>query len=219
MPDNLEPGEIRLRSRTIGTIDADDETVIVVEHVYAPEGVTSCTDCGGASHDPGMVGVVVLREGLDPVSMLILRLRMPSRCRTGFSGPWRSSTSPRRTPRTLSGRPPGTRRRRVPTMPEAGDDWRTDSPDERSPWSTRAERALEQALDEVRDGIDAIPAVSLAMALLRAEVGELPADEIAELDASFRTEEDPGSVCICPPDLLERGGFRGGCLVHSSFAR
>ena len=68
---NLEPGEIRLRSRTIGTIDADDETVIVVEHVYAPEGVTSCTDCGGASHDPGMVGVVVLREGLDPVSMLI----------------------------------------------------------------------------------------------------------------------------------------------------
>ena len=66
-----EPPVPRLRTRTVGVIDADDDTVIVVEHAYAPEGVTSCTDCGGASHDPGMVGVVVLREGLDPVSMLI----------------------------------------------------------------------------------------------------------------------------------------------------
>ena len=41
-----------------------------------------------------------------------------------------------------------------------------------------------------------------------AEVGELPDDEMDELDASFRLEEGDESGCICPPDLLERGGHR-----------
>ena len=80
----------------------------------------------------------------------------------------------------------------------------------RSVWSIRAEKAIEQALSEVTDNIDAMPALSLAMACLQAEVGELAADDMASLDASFN-----GPVCTCPADLLARGGFRGGCPVHS----
>jgi hypothetical protein len=95
----------------------------------------------------------------------------------------------------------------------------TGKPDERSVWNIRAERVAQQALDEVIGGIDAIPTVSLLMAVLRAEVGELPADEAADLDASFRREEDPEAACTCPPELLERGGFQGGCPVHSSLFR
>lgn len=33
-----------------------------------------------------------------------------------------------------------------------------------------------------------------------------PWDEVEERDTP---------TCICPPDLLERGGFRGGCPVHA----
>lgn len=91
----------------------------------------------------------------------------------------------------------------------------TGNPDERSVWSIRAERAAQQVLDEVIDGIDAIPAASLLLAVLRAEVGELPADEADDLEASFRQDEDPEANCTCPPELLERGGYRGGCPVHS----
>src|SRR5580692_2267324 len=91
----------------------------------------------------------------------------------------------------------------------------TPATEERSIWNIRAERVAQQALDEVIDGIDAIPTASLLMAVLRAEVGELDADDMADLDAAFRHEEDPEADCICPPDLLERGGYRGGCPVHS----
>jgi hypothetical protein len=82
-------------------------------------------------------------------------------------------------------------------------------------WATRAERLLEQALDEVRGGIDALPTISAADAALRIEAGEMPA---SELDGYPFPGEDPPGHCICPPDLLERGGFRGGCLVHGSLA-
>jgi hypothetical protein len=81
---------------------------------------------------------------------------------------------------------------------------------ERSVWSVRAQEATEQALGEIIDGIDAIATLSLAMACLKAEVGELDPDDMADLDRSYN-----GPVCICPPDLLERGGFKGGCPVHS----
>lgn len=30
-----------------------------------------------------------------------------------------------------------------------------------------------------------------------------------------RVEEVERSECICPPDLIARGGFRGGCPVHA----
>jgi hypothetical protein len=82
-------------------------------------------------------------------------------------------------------------------------------------WNIRAERIAEQALNEIQDSIDAIPTVSLLLAALRAEGGQLPASEAAELDESFRREENPEADCICQSDLLARGGYRGGCPVHA----
>ena len=91
----------------------------------------------------------------------------------------------------------------------------TAAADDRPIWNVRAERVAQQVLGEVMDGIDAIPAASLLIAVLRAEVGELPADDTTDLDATFRLEEGDESSCICPPGLVERGGFRGGCRVHA----
>lgn len=79
-------------------------------------------------------------------------------------------------------------------------------------WSARAERLLEQALYEIRSGDDAIPTVDAALAALRVEAGELPPDEMDGYP--FPGEERLG--CTCPDELLERGGFRGSCSVHSS---
>lgn len=79
-------------------------------------------------------------------------------------------------------------------------------------WTGRAERLLEQALDDARSGVDAIPTATAALAALRIEAGEMPA---TELDGyPFPGEDEDPAGCICPPDLLARGGFRGGCLVH-----
>ena len=80
----------------------------------------------------------------------------------------------------------------------------------RSVWSIRAEQAIEKALGEVQDNIDAMPTLSLAIACLQAEAGELDRDDIESLEASYA---EP--ACVCPPDLLERGGYRGNCPVHS----
>ena len=68
------------------------------------------------------------------------------------------------------------------------------------------ERLLERALDELRSGDDPLPTLSHAIAAYRVQIGELPADELDEV-------EPP---CICPPDLLERDGFRGGCPRHGN---
>jgi hypothetical protein len=84
-------------------------------------------------------------------------------------------------------------------------------------WGVWAAEALERALSEVRDGEDAIPAVSLAMALLRAEAGELDADQVEELLDSMTSP--PDDACTCPPDLRERGGYTSTCLVHGSGRR
>jgi hypothetical protein len=54
--------------------------------------------------------------------------------------------------------------------------------------------------------------VDAALAALRIESGELPSDEMDGYP--FPGEERHG--CTCPPELLERGGFRGGCPVHAS---
>lgn len=71
--------------------------------------------------------------------------------------------------------------------------------------AARAERLLEQALDEVRGGVDAIPTLSEAIAVLRVEAGELPADELGDV-----------AVCICSPEQLARGAYRGGCPIHAA---
>ncbi len=76
-----------------------------------------------------------------------------------------------------------------------------------STWGDVAEGYLEQALDEVRDGDDAIAAVSSALAALRIEAGELPADEMDVV-------EDADLECTCPPELLARGGYRSSCPLY-----
>jgi hypothetical protein len=80
-------------------------------------------------------------------------------------------------------------------------------------WGTRAGRLTERALNEIRGGADAIPYLSAALAALRIEAAELPA---SEMDGFVFPGEPSTVACICPPDLVERGGFRGGCPVHSS---
>jgi hypothetical protein len=84
-------------------------------------------------------------------------------------------------------------------------------------WGVWAAETLERALGEVRDGVDAIPSVSLAMALLRAEAGELGADEVEEL--LYGVNPRPDDACTCPPGLRERGGYTSTCLVHGSGRR
>jgi hypothetical protein len=79
-------------------------------------------------------------------------------------------------------------------------------------WHVRAERLAQQVLGLVQDGTDALPEVSALEAVLRIEAGELP--ESAMEGYPFPGEEDE-SGCICPPDLLARGGYRGGCRVHA----
>ena len=77
----------------------------------------------------------------------------------------------------------------------------------RDEFGTIAEGLLERALREVRDGVDAIPTVEAAAAALRIEAGELPPTEL----------DDPQeAVCVCPSDLVERGGFRGACPAHGT---
>lgn len=83
--------------------------------------------------------------------------------------------------------------------------------DEQELWAARAKRLLEQALYEIDDR-DVLPIVTAAETALRIQVGELPP---SELDGyPFPGEPEPVGDCICPPDLLARGGHRGGCPVH-----
>jgi hypothetical protein len=84
-------------------------------------------------------------------------------------------------------------------------------PAEATIWGTRAERLLEQALDEVRSGADAIPAVDAALTALRIEAGQVPEDE---MDGYRFPGEDDDVQCTCPPDLAARGGFRSDCPAH-----
>ena len=82
-------------------------------------------------------------------------------------------------------------------------------------WGERATSALERALSDVRDGMDAMPAVSLAHACLRAEMGELGDTDLAALLTIF--DADP-PCCTCTREQLTRGGFRGGCPTHAAAA-
>ncbi|MFI6296773.1 hypothetical protein ACIBEJ_34650 [Nonomuraea sp. NPDC050790] len=85
-------------------------------------------------------------------------------------------------------------------------------------WAVRAEQLLEQALDESRSSIDAIPTVSAALAALRIECGELPS---AAMDGyPFQDADGVDDLCTCPPDLAARGGFRSTCpAAHHLDAR
>jgi hypothetical protein len=76
-------------------------------------------------------------------------------------------------------------------------------------WSDRAQVLIQQALSQVIDNADAIGTLEHAIACLRAEEGGLDADDFGDL-AALHAEPK----CIWPPELLERGGHRGGCSVH-----
>lgn len=79
-------------------------------------------------------------------------------------------------------------------------------------WSARAERLLEQALSETRDGIDAIPTVDAALTALRIEAGEVSADVMDGYPFPGEDASDEG--CACPADLAARGGWSSRCPVH-----
>jgi hypothetical protein len=55
------PEAVPLRTRTLWHMLCDDEeTVVMVDHVYIPEGAAgTCDDCGKPAHDPGLVGLIV----------------------------------------------------------------------------------------------------------------------------------------------------------------
>lgn len=80
-------------------------------------------------------------------------------------------------------------------------------------WAARAARMLEQALDEIQDNADAIPAVSAAQVALQIAYGELPAEDLDYWPGPYGWD-DREVPCTCPPALAERGGFRGSCLAH-----
>jgi len=65
MSDNNTYGEgVPLHTRTIGTVSSRcGGELIVVEHVFAPDGAFACEDCGGPGHDPGMVGLTMSGDG------------------------------------------------------------------------------------------------------------------------------------------------------------
>jgi len=75
-------------------------------------------------------------------------------------------------------------------------------------WSQRADEQLEEALGALRDlneTSDAVfSSIHLAELAFRIALGEKPEGEWPE-----------EYECTCPPDLVARGGFKSGCIVHS----
>jgi hypothetical protein len=59
-----------LRRRTIGWIPVDDETDVVVQHVFHAEGAFRCEDCG-SRHDPGMAAVIITEDGEHTAHLLL----------------------------------------------------------------------------------------------------------------------------------------------------
>lgn len=78
-------------------------------------------------------------------------------------------------------------------------------------WFARTRALLEQAISEIADGTsDAVlGAISAAECSYRIGLGEIPPDELDGY--AFPGEPEVGPPCICPPDLLARGGFKGSC--------
>lgn len=76
-----------------------------------------------------------------------------------------------------------------------------------------AREKLETVLDGLESGVEILGDAQLALMALHMAYGSAatitlaPADVVEEMD---RLEP----VCVCPPDLVRRGGFRSGCPVH-----
>jgi len=75
-------------------------------------------------------------------------------------------------------------------------------------WADRAVSLLEEAIGLIARNEDAIGTVSAALAALRIEAGELPADE---LDGYPFPGEAIAEPCTCPPELARRGGYTSSC--------
>jgi hypothetical protein len=84
-----------------------------------------------------------------------------------------------------------------------------------------AERATVKALNKIRNGVDGSVELSLAAAAWSVVMGNAT-DKVREDMAEYELTDDDGYElrrrCICPPDLLARGGFKGGCGVHGFVA-
>lgn len=78
-------------------------------------------------------------------------------------------------------------------------------------YTERARELLQEALDEVDR--DVIPEVTEALTCLYLAEDERPGMVI--LNAA-EYEREPEGECICPPDLLARGGFKGRCPIHAT---
>jgi hypothetical protein len=84
---------------------------------------------------------------------------------------------------------------------------------ERTIWSIRAERLLNEALGQIESPDDVLSLISAADACIRIDLGEKPEDDL--YGYPFPDEdEDNTDACTCPPALIERGGFRSTCPVH-----
>lgn len=80
-------------------------------------------------------------------------------------------------------------------------------------WTARAKALCERALSNF-DAADPQPDLGAAVACLRIAEGDLDA---SELDGyPFPGELDSVAVCVCPDDLLARGGYRGSCPTHAA---
>ena len=69
-----EPQQFRTRTLLHMQIDGYDDTVVMVDHVYTPEGMAgTCKedDCDNDAHDPGLVGLFVSNDEDTDVSMLL----------------------------------------------------------------------------------------------------------------------------------------------------
>jgi hypothetical protein len=80
--------------------------------------------------------------------------------------------------------------------------------DQQSKWITRAKGLVERALEEWNTD-DPIPVLSEAIATLQVAFGELDPSELEAAEPK----------CICPAEMVKRGGYRGSCRAreHTGF--
>jgi len=76
----------------------------------------------------------------------------------------------------------------------------------------RLQAALDAVIDDGSD-LEVLGEIELALMALSMYYGAAgpitvnPSDVVEIID-------EPEPECICPPGLVERGGHRGGCLIH-----
>jgi hypothetical protein len=66
------PEALPFRTRTVYLTESEvNGTEIRIDHVYAPDGVLPCEECGGPARDPGLVGIFMTgTDGQDVAALL-----------------------------------------------------------------------------------------------------------------------------------------------------